>query len=268
MRVLNFCEAFSPLSQTFIYDFIVESERQGTDNNVVTLRRENTSSRPFQKVETISPPSRKHPLRVWYRLLEKMEVREACLTSRLQTSYWPQVRTSLHEVTRYLGPDVIHAHFGPAGVLIAPIAKELNIPLVVSFHGWDAYSLPKDAFWQPRLAALLADAGLITAVSHQMRDHLIEIGGDSSRTKVVRVGKKLEDYPFHLPERDDPIRRWLTIGRMTAKKGHLDSIAAFDRLTAKHPESTLRIVGDGPLCGQLKNPHPTEQVRGTRTPAW
>jgi glycosyltransferase involved in cell wall biosynthesis len=66
------------------------------------------------------------------------------------------------------------------------------------------------------------------------------------------VGKKLEDYPYRSPERDDPIKRWLTIGRMTAKKGHPDSIAAFHRVAARHPESTLRIIGDGPLYGQVK----------------
>ena len=38
---------------------------------------------------------------------------------------------------------LIHAHFGPSGLEILPVAKELNIPLVCTFHGYDASILLK-----------------------------------------------------------------------------------------------------------------------------
>lgn len=41
MRVLHFVETFSRLSQTFIFDYIRELDRQGSDSHVLTLKREN-----------------------------------------------------------------------------------------------------------------------------------------------------------------------------------------------------------------------------------
>ncbi|NES74972.1 MULTISPECIES: glycosyltransferase [Okeania] len=37
-----------------------------------------------------------------------------------------------------LSPQLIHAHFGLDGVLALPLAKKLNIPLIVTFHGYYA----------------------------------------------------------------------------------------------------------------------------------
>jgi len=37
-----------------------------------------------------------------------------------------------------LSPQFIHAHFGLDGVLALPLAKELNLPLIVTFHGYYA----------------------------------------------------------------------------------------------------------------------------------
>ena len=37
-----------------------------------------------------------------------------------------------------LSPCLIHAHFGLDGVLALPLAKQLNIPLIVTFHGYYA----------------------------------------------------------------------------------------------------------------------------------
>jgi hypothetical protein len=35
-------------------------------------------------------------------------------------------------------PALIHAHFGIEGVYALPLAKRLHIPLVTTFHGFDA----------------------------------------------------------------------------------------------------------------------------------
>src|SRR6267154_1940437 len=38
---------------------------------------------------------------------------------------------------RALRPALIHAHFGVGGAIILPLARRLDIPLVVTFHGFD-----------------------------------------------------------------------------------------------------------------------------------
>jgi hypothetical protein len=42
MRILHFCQSFPPISETFIYDLIIELERRGTDSHVATLDRQNS----------------------------------------------------------------------------------------------------------------------------------------------------------------------------------------------------------------------------------
>src|SRR5688572_15040245 len=44
----------------------------------------------------------------------------------------------LLRLVRRLGPKLMHAHFGPDGTLVLPTARHLGVPLVVTFHGFDA----------------------------------------------------------------------------------------------------------------------------------
>ena len=45
-----------------------------------------------------------------------------------------------------LSPKLIHAHFGPDAVRAVPLAKQLNIPLVVTFHGYELTIKPSYAW--------------------------------------------------------------------------------------------------------------------------
>ena len=74
MRVLHFASSFSPLSQTFIYDYVMELEQQGVDNHVVTLTRQNEEQRPFPKVSVVPAPGRWGPVRLWYRGLAALGI--------------------------------------------------------------------------------------------------------------------------------------------------------------------------------------------------
>ena len=57
-------------------------------------------------------------------------------------------------------PAVIHAHFGRGGALALPLARALDIPLYVTFHGGDATKATHQrrrlfrSIYQRRLAAL------------------------------------------------------------------------------------------------------------------
>ena len=47
--------------------------------------------------------------------------------------------------------DVLHAHFGPEGALGLRLAAALGRPLVTSFYGYDAGTLPRSAAWRRTL---------------------------------------------------------------------------------------------------------------------
>lgn len=237
MRVLHFADSFSPLTETFIYDYVTELERQGVDNHVATFQRENKESRPFPKVHVVDRPSRWHPRRLWRRALVPLGIGVP------RTSDWPQTRSRLSAVLQDVSPDVVHAHFGPMGVLILPLVLETQVPIVVSFHGFDAFRLPEKEFWREKYLGLFEQADKVTAVSNLMAEHLRSIGSQAERTTVVRVGKRVDEYPYRSPSA--PVKKWISVGRLTKKKGFEDCIEAFGQHVAEFPGSTLDIIGGG-----------------------
>lgn len=255
MRVLHFAKTFSPLSETFIYDYVTELERQGGDNHVMTFRRVNEEDRPFPKVHVIDRPSRWHPRRLVNRALVPLGLGEP------RTSDWSLIRDRLASGIDAVDPDVIHAHFGPAGTLIAPVAEAENIPLVVSFHGFDAFKLPSEPFWRDKYPDLFEKAACITVVSKVMEEHLTEADASVDNVAVVRVGKRMDDYPYRAPTA--PLRHWISIGRLVEKKGFSDCIHAFRLLTDEFPDASLDIIGDGPCYDSLRNVIDTTGLSGT-----
>ncbi len=244
MRVVHLCKAFSRLSETFIYDYVVELERQDVEGHVLTHRRENLEERPFAAVTVVPEPGLFNVRRLGYRLLEVAGRREK---NALAVGV---MRGRLRRALEALRPDVVHAHFGPRGVEVAPVARALGVPLVVSFHGFDAFRLPREEIWRERLAVLFQKAAAVTAVSRVMKRHLIQLGSPPGRTHVVHVGKRMSDYSFRPPS-GSRIERWVSVGRMAEKKGHLDSLAAFKRVREAHPALSLRIIGEGELLPEV-----------------
>src|SRR3546814_13281972 len=50
-------------------------------------------------------------------------------------------RRFVHAITQ-LHPALVHAHFGMDGSLMLPLSRRLNVPLVVTFHGYDVTLRP------------------------------------------------------------------------------------------------------------------------------
>ena len=160
MRVVHFRKRFSVLSETFVYDYITGLERHGVDNHVVTLQSQNTDCRPFSKVHVLRRPGRLHPSRVATYVMARLRPPAA------DGSSWPVLRRRLRHLTERLSPDVIHAHFGPEGVLVSPVALQLRIPLVVTFYGSDISRLPRDGPWRTRRANSARRYGDCDVVRH------------------------------------------------------------------------------------------------------
>jgi glycosyltransferase involved in cell wall biosynthesis len=242
MRVVHFVESFSPLTETFIYDFVMEVQRQGIESWVLTLKRKNTAARPFDNVTEITLPPRWSPERLWSRLSVWTE------STGPDEQY---SRILQRRIMRFLDscrPDVVHAHFGPAAYLILPVAQALEIPLAVSFYGYDVTRLARSEDWRHRYGQLFGHAGALVALSNTMRGQLHELDGPISNLRVVHLAKRLAEYPYREPV--SSITDWVSVGRLAEKKGHLDCIEAFEVAT-RGTEATLTIIGEGELRSAL-----------------
>lgn len=171
-----------------------------------------------------------------------------------QAGYAPGFYQKLHK----LEPTLIHAHFGVCGTLALPIARELKIPLIVTFHGFDASmsdeyarrnSLSTRVYLQRR-EHLKQEAHLFIAVSHFIKSRLVQQGFPEDRIKVHYIGIDTERF------KADPSvarqRKVLFVGRLVEKKGCRYLIEAMAKVQAASPDVELLIIGDGPLRLELE----------------
>lgn len=241
MKVLHIVENFSPLSETFIYDYITELEKQGVDNHVLTFIRHNEAERPFKKVYI----GKRNFNIIWIILRILSEIKKN------PSKYFSLRRREIKKVVEEVKPEVIHAHFGQMGVLVAPIAKKLNIPLVVTFYGYDASSLLKDEFWLREYKKLWNSVNAITALSENMKNVLIDTGCFENKISIIHLSRKLDDIT--LKETQNGIRNFISVGRLTEKKGHADTIYAIKKVLDSGYKINLKIIGEGPLKEELQN---------------
>ena len=140
-------------------------------------------------------------------------------------------------------PDVVLAEYGVTGATVVPVLRELNIPLVVHFHGYDASK--HDILKQYKVAyeEMFRYASAIVAVSKQMTEKLISIGAPANKVIYNCYGPK--DLFFEVtPTFQKP--QMLSVGRFVEKKSHHLAILAFYKIMDQFPNAELVLVGDGP----------------------
>lgn len=201
---------------------------------------------PFEQTyfKTRSPVSR-YAGRV-YRMLSGGSF--ACSSG--QSAYW-------RKILKQQQVRLIHAHFGPSGVEIFPIAREFGIPLLVTFHGYDISSLLRNKGYVSDLGRMFQYAHTIS-VCQAFEPALLRMGARRDRQHVHHIGVPLEWFPFvhrvslrSKVQHGDPVRL-LQVSNILEKKGHRYTIMAFRELLQSYPQARLTIAGDGDLRGEVE----------------
>ena len=175
-----------------------------------------------------------------------------------------RVRELLFSLTRYprlFGSstklqhlNLVHAHFGPDGTYAMGIAKMLRVPLVVTFHGFDATSSRSTLFnlRKPSLCyfvllekRLQQQASAVIAVSDFIQRQLVSRGYPEE--KVIRHYIGVDTEIFKPAERLSSEPFILCVGRHEEKKGIPTLIRAFASVAKHHPNVSLLQVGSGTL---------------------
>jgi glycosyltransferase involved in cell wall biosynthesis len=155
-------------------------------------------------------------------------------------------------------PALLHAHFGPDGVLALPLARALGVPLVTSLRGYEVGRSTSSLLGSGRLSwmryalgrdALKRDGALFLAVSDALRARAIAAGYPAGRILTHYNGVDLARFPAG-PGGDGATI--LHVGRLVEKKGTALLLAAFAEVRKTHREARLAIIGEGPLRGALE----------------
>ena len=149
---------------------------------------------------------------------------------------------------------LLHAHFGTEGCSALRLKQRMGLPLVTSFHGFDASRMLRHRRWREPLKRLFGEGDAFTVVSKDMATRLAEFGCPRHKIRVQHVGIEVDRIPYPSgPAPRDPHTVLLFCGRLIEKKGVLHVLLAFARLADKWPDLVLRIVGDGPLRQELND---------------
>lgn len=141
--------------------------------------------------------------------------------------------------------DLIHAQFGGNGIRILPLARLMNIPLIVSFHGFDASKKLSSASYRNGLKDVFDYASAIIVCNTGMSDVLPLTESHRAKVHWVPYGIDIEQFSNNNPPVQSGPFNILHVGRLVEKKGVPDLIRAFAKASGEVDQMTLHIAGEG-----------------------
>jgi glycosyltransferase involved in cell wall biosynthesis len=142
------------------------------------------------------------------------------------------------------------AEFGPTGAAMVSCCRRAGVPLVVHFHGYDAYREDTLALHSEAYREMFAVARYIVAVSRDMERQLAELGAPREKIRRIVYGVDAQLFAGAFPARAAP--RLLAVGRFVEKKGPALTLSAFARAQSRHADARLVMIGDGPLLAACR----------------
>lgn len=143
--------------------------------------------------------------------------------------------------------DLIHAHFGRAGFYALPIVRELKVPLVTSFYGYDVSEYPfKYPQWRENYKQLFQRQAYALCLGAVMREKIINLGCPPEKAIIHHLGVDMNRIEFRLRkwEKKTPLRV-LIAAAFREKKGIPIALEALGRLKTDLPIE-ITIIGDAP----------------------
>jgi colanic acid/amylovoran biosynthesis glycosyltransferase len=148
--------------------------------------------------------------------------------------------------------NVTLAEFGPVGVSLLRPCQIAKVPLVVHFHGFDAYDRRILEVYQDEYQEMFQSAAAFVVVSKAMSEQVVRLGAPREKVHVNSCGVDVRRFDAADAGSNPP--HFLAIGRFVEKKAQFLTILAFERALKECPDIRLSLVGDGPLldcCKQL-----------------
>lgn len=153
--------------------------------------------------------------------------------------------------------DIVHAHFGPNGLLAVALrnigAINPTAKIITTFYGYDVHRYPRNHgqnVYQP----LFDQCDRILALSQTMKRDLVALGCPDNKAVVHHIGTDVGRFCLSVRQpSSDGIVRLVSIARLVEKKGLEYAIQAVGRASAAGQPLSYDIVGDGELRGRLES---------------
>lgn len=143
------------------------------------------------------------------------------------------------------------AEYGTTGAETFNVCMDLNIPLIVHFHGYDASVNELIEKYKIKYKEMFAYSSFIVGVSKVMIKKLEEIG--ATKDKLVYNPCAPNDSFLSIDRQPNNKILFFGAGRFVDKKAPYYTLFAFSKVIKKHPNALLVIGGDGPLKEAVEN---------------
>jgi colanic acid/amylovoran biosynthesis glycosyltransferase len=141
-------------------------------------------------------------------------------------------------------PAIIHAHFGMRGFECLALKQSLDVPLVTSFYGYDAWRVPQsEPVWLSRYERLFATGDAFLVEGPAMSKRLIDLGCPRDKIRIHRIGVDLEALPF-TPSAIPSQLQIVMVGRFVEKKGLIDGLRACLAARLRGVDLKVTVIGD------------------------
>lgn len=146
--------------------------------------------------------------------------------------------------------DLLFCEYGPSGVEMLPFSNKLNIPLIVHFHGYDAYRDDILNTYGKAYPELFNSAKAVISVSEHMRKQLMKLG--CSAEKLYMEPCCIDESIFIMKPETKKEYTFVFCGRFIEKKAPTLVIEAFAKVLKVLPDVNLLMIGNGPLLEDCK----------------
>jgi colanic acid/amylovoran biosynthesis glycosyltransferase len=239
--VASYCATFLKPEMLHIYRQITSLSR--VQPLVIAQKLENMGRFPFRDIHLIRKPTFHFLRRIWFKQVAdrpwQISPAEVCAIERV-----------LNETKAQL----LHIYFGHIAVLLQPLIRQWQKPVLVSFHGADGLVDMQKPAYRRATEEMLSLVKRVLVRSNSLRQAVIDLGCPPEKIEIQRAGIPLADFPFR--ERSVPGNgqwRLLQAGRLIEKKGLKTTLHAFAGFRKEFSAARLTIAGEGPQLEELQS---------------
>jgi colanic acid/amylovoran biosynthesis glycosyltransferase len=229
LRVFHSHPTWLPQTQPWLYNLVRHLPEAAIESHVVCERTENLEQFAVPRLHALSD------LRYWRFWTERVPHR---FRARPPSRF-------LSALGRRYGAELVHSHFGNIGWQDLPAVRQMQVPHVVSFYGFEIGRLPKrEPVWRDRYMQMFSTVDLVTVQGPYMAQSVVDLGCPQDKVRIHRLGIETGRIAYRP-------RRWqagttlrvLIAGSFVAKKGIPSALRALAQVK-NHVPLEVAIIGD------------------------
>lgn len=237
MNVLIMRFNFLPLSETFIYDEIINGKEE-IASYIYYKNRLNYRTFPEMRALPFCDVCDTGMFRC---MINDFQKQRFFKNEYFEKSFCNEI-ARITEVIKTLNVKVIHSHFIEESLFALKLKKYIDIPLIVSLHGgYDSNVFP--SVNRKLFLSLMDNVDLCFVRSEYMKERLVEKGVPEKKLSVLYRGVDIDFWQAKTSRVNNDKLNITFIGRFVEKKGLKDAVMAVLPLMQRYRNIIFHIIG-------------------------